>query len=212
MAGPALVVAAAGASVRLGTAKALVEIGGRAALLRLLDGARGLGDPAPLVVTGAHHREIAALVAEGAPEVELLEHRAWAEGRTAGLAAGRRRRAGRDLCLAPVDCPLVGREVFEALAAAWEARGAPPRGWLAPRLEPPPGSRSPYGHPVIVGRSLAQGLEALGPDEPLRALRRAARPLWSVPVADPAVLDDLDGLDDLKKLRAREGDPTSDGG
>lgn len=198
----ALVVPAAGASRRLGECKALVDLAGVRAIDRLLVAGSALGDPRPLVVTGAHHEAIArALEGRG---VELLEHRAWDSGRTGGLAAAAAARPGADLCIAPVDHPLVSFGTFTALAAEWEASGAPGRGWLAPRH----GDR--HGHPVVLGRDLAAGLGSVGPDTPLRALREGAQPLLGVAVEDPGVLLDLDTQADLENLRRAAGDPASD--
>ena len=111
-AGAGLVLLAAGGSRRLGVCKALVDLGGRTPLARLLAaGAACTGAP-PLVVTGAHHDEIAAAAPPG---VELVHNPRWAEGRTGGVALARVHRPGLDLVLAPVDVPLVPAAVFEAL-------------------------------------------------------------------------------------------------
>jgi len=193
---PDLVLLAAGASERLGTCKALVKLGGATPLERLLRAGAGLDEAPALVVTGAAHREIARRVPE---RCEVLFNPEWASGRTGGVALAARHRPGRDLCLAPVDVPLVPAEVFEALAERWAAAGAPERGWLAPRR----GER--HGHPVIVGRALLGELAGFGPDRPLRELRALAVPLLSLEVAAEEILDDLDGPEDLAELRSRIG-------
>jgi molybdenum cofactor cytidylyltransferase len=200
---PALVILAAGASTRLGTCKALVRLRdaepSTPLALLLAAGAEGSGSP-PLVVTGADHTAIAAAVPPG---VEVLENERWAAGRTGGVALAAARRAGHDLLLAPVDVPLVPAAVFRALVQAWEAAGAPPLGWLAPRAVPASGGPGRTGHPVVLGRDLAARLAAFDSDQPLRALRDAAQPLWAMETAFPEVLDDLDGPPDLAELRAR---------
>lgn len=190
---PALVILAAGASRRLGEPKALVELGGRSVLDRLLD-AGAVFDGIPLVIGGAHFAAIArALAGRG----ECANNHEWSRGRTGSVVLAARLRTDRDLCLAPVDVPLVPRSVFEELAAAWEAAGAPPCGWLAPRR----GER--FGHPVIVGRELVADWKMIPPDRPLRELRAAADPLFSTATDSEAVLDDLDTPLDLAALRAR---------
>jgi CTP:molybdopterin cytidylyltransferase MocA len=203
MTAPALVILAAGASSRLGEPKALCRL--RAAepatpLGALLAAGAALGSDDPLVVTGADHAAIAAACPAG---VETCRNPRWEEGRTGGVRLAARLRPGRDLCLAPVDVPLVSADVFRALAEAWEAAGAPARGWLAPwfGLE---GTRR-HGHPVLLGRELALELEELAPDAPLRLLRARAAPLLDVQVAEASVLDDLDRPEDLAALRLRAG-------
>jgi CTP:molybdopterin cytidylyltransferase MocA len=121
-------------------------------------------------------------------------------------------RPGCDLCLAPVDVPLVPERVFTALAACWRAQGSPAEGWLAPYLaaaaDPETSSaakhRSPrFGHPVIVGRELAARVQDLAPERPLSELRARARPLLALEVDAREVLDDLDTEADLARLAAR---------
>lgn len=207
MSAPALVISAAGASLRLGCDKALVELGGRAAVLRLLDTAAAVGLANPgnpaLVITGANHERVAAALRAAGCEAEVHHNPDWSAGRSGGLALALPLRPARDLLLAPVDCPLVGRQVFLALCCAWERAGEPPRGWLGPRLEPRPRSGSGYGHPVLAGRELAAGLASLSPGAPLHDLRARAQPLLSVAVQDGAILDHLDEPHDLQQLRAR---------
>ena len=64
------------------------------------------------------------------------------------------------------------------------------------------------GHPIVVGRSLLEGLPEMGPDTPLRQLRGGAEPLWTVAVDSRTILDDLDTPEDLKTIRTRlAGEP-----
>lgn len=188
------VLLAAGASRRLGTPKALVDLAGRSPLERLVRASSGVADAAPLVVAGHDLDALTAALPEGA---ELLDNPDWAAGRTGGLRLAAEHRPGLDLVVTPVDVPLVPEDCFLALRDSWAEAGAPERGWLAPRH----GGR--FGHPVVVGRGLAAELLELDPDEPLSTLRRRARPLLAVEVPFPEVLDDLDTPEDLARLRAR---------
>ncbi|MCB9915431.1 MAG: NTP transferase domain-containing protein [Planctomycetes bacterium] len=196
---PALVLLAGGASRRLGCCKALVELAGATPLERLARaGAASFDADAPLVVGGAD-------------DARGCARRSRRASRTRTTPAGRRAararspppwpaRPGRDLCLAPVDVPLVPAEVFAALAAAWAAAGAPERGWLAPRCA------GRHGHPIVAGRALLAELAgrlAAAPALTLRDLRGLARPLLDVEVSAAEVLDDLDTPADLERLRAR---------
>jgi CTP:molybdopterin cytidylyltransferase MocA len=189
---PLLVILAAGASERLGQCKALVDLGGRTPLEHLASA--GAACDGALVVSGADHEAIARSIPEG---LVLVHNRDWRAGRTGSVAAAARHAPGRDLLLAPVDVPLVPSEVFTALVHAWAEAGSPERGWLAPALAM--GGRTRYGHPVVLGHGLL--LELPPSEAPLSVLRERARPLLSVPVTSPRILDDLDGREDLDRLR-----------
>ena len=203
MSGLALVILAAGESARLGRCKALVPLTPRTPLDLLCAAGACITEHA-LVITGAHHAEIAAAAP---PVVEVVSNPEWRSGRSGGVLLAWRHRPGRDLCVAPVDVPLVPPSVFATLLRTWIEAGSPPRGWLAPSFTPPfplqsrPSTR--FGHPVVIGRDLREDLAALGPGIPLRRLREAASPVFSVPVDTPAILDDLDSPEDFSRLSAR---------
>jgi CTP:molybdopterin cytidylyltransferase MocA len=195
---------AAGASTRLGAPKALARLRdgpGGSALELLLAAGRAFGDPFPLVLAGADHGALAAALAHAEYPHELVQHLDWSAGRTSSVARAAELRTGRDLCIAPVDVPLVPREVFAALRSAWEEAGAPARGWLAPFVPSAPTERR-FGHPVLVGRELAARLKAFPPERPLSSLRAEAAPLLALEVASAAILDDLDSPADLARLRS----------
>ena len=187
-----VVILAAGESARLGEPKALARIGPRTALAHLAAAASAI-DPRPIVVAGAHADRIERELPQGCV---LALNPNWRAGRLAGIAVARELAGFTDLCLAPVDVPLVEAQVFEALANAWRDAGEPPEGWLAPRSAP----SGRHGHPVIAGRALLARLEGVSI---LRELRAAARPLLEVEVASIAVLDDVDTPEDLLRLRER---------
>lgn len=193
----AVVVLAAGASTRLGACKALVDLAGEPPLARLLAAADAARPAALVVVGGAHAEALAGWLATHPGRATLVRHSGWAQGRLGSVAAAAAALPGRDLLLAPVDVPLVSAATFASLAAAFRAAGAPPRGWLAPEH----GGRP--GHPVVLGRALAAEAAGLAPDVPLRTLRERAAPLWTAPVPDPAIHDDLDTPADLERLRRR---------
>lgn len=191
---PALAILAAGASTRLGTCKALAAITPHNAL-ELLSNAGSVCNGAPvLVVSGADH---AAIQRALPPGLALAWNTRWSSGRTSTVAVAASLRRGLDLCIAPVDVPLVDRGVFEALCSAWAAAGAPPRGWLAPRFA------SKFGHPIVLGRALLEELAGFEAGAPLSRLRARADPLLSVAVETASILDDLDTPADLEILRAR---------
>lgn len=194
----ALVILAAGESRRLGTCKALVDLGGSTPLERLVAAGARVSDAAPLVVTGAHHDAIAERLPRG---VEVVRNERWSDGRVGGVALAAAARADHDLVIAPVDVPLVPHDVFAALADEWRARGSPARGWLAPFVAVAGTPR--FGHPVVVGRALLRELDCSRKDFPsLRDLRSASSPRLELRQESARILDDLDTPDDLVRLRA----------
>ncbi|HTF87195.1 MAG TPA: NTP transferase domain-containing protein [Planctomycetota bacterium] len=198
---PPVVILAAGASERLGSCKALVDLHGQSPLERLIRQASLANAEEIAVVAGAHQREIGAALERIDPSrrVRLLFNPSWSLGRTGSAGVAAASFPGRALMIAPVDVPLVQSETFRRLFEAWEAQGEPPRGWLAPCLARP----ARYGHPLILGRELSRLLPELDPSLPLSGLRAQAQPLWAVPVTDLSILDDLDTPEDLERLRAR---------
>ena len=198
----ALVVLAAGASERLGEPKALTRLGPGAPgtpLELLLAAGERLGSERALVVAGRDAGALSAALS-GRP-VDCVTNPGWRAGRTGSVQLAVRERPERDLCLAPVDVPLVPGAVFGALADEWARLGRPGLGWLAPCVRVS-GERR-FGHPVIVGRVLCQLLKTFPPDRPLRLLRASSTPLSFLEVASEAILDDLDSPADLERLRAR---------
>lgn len=186
---------AAGASRRLGEPKPLVELGGASVLEHLCRAGACVDDGRALVVLGARAELVRARLPAGCT---ALPNPDWAAGRSGGVRVAHRALPGRALLIAPVDVPRVPARVFAALTQEWEALGAPPAGWLAPRLGP-----DRFGHPVVVGSSLLDLLEGLPGDAPLRELRSRAAPLASLEVFDPEILEDLDTPEDLRELRNR---------
>jgi len=64
---------------------------------------------------------------------------------------------------------------------------------------PPPDRGVKRGHPVLFPWPLAQDVARLGEDEGVNALL-AREPVREVAVAEPSILDDLDTLDDYRRL------------
>lgn len=189
------IVLAAGASRRMGSPKALLEIGGRRAVEVVVAALREAGVARVLVVLGCHAAEIRA--AAKLPDATLVENPDWETGRTSSLQAGLRQvpDAAVAALVAPVDMPYVRATTVAAIIRAAERS-------KAEAIVPVHDGRR--GHPVLLARSLFPRVLALGPDQPLRDVVRAAR-VQEVATDDPGVLVDLDTPDDVRRASERLG-------
>lgn len=185
---------AAGEGSRLGTPKALVEVGGR----RLLDWGVGLlrdGGTSPVVVvTGAVSVGDIAGVA-------IVPNPAWRAGMGTSLAAGLR--ALPDNCaaavIALVDQPLIGPQAVERLIAAHQA-GA--QAAVAAYDGKP-------RNPVLLGRRLwADVLAVATGDAGARPYLRGHPDLVTlVECSDTGSPDDVDTAEDLARVSRLLGQP-----
>jgi nicotine blue oxidoreductase len=182
------VLLAAGEGKRLGTPKALVELGGR----RLVDRGAGLlrdGGTAPvIVVLGAARVDV--------PGVLTVHNPDWATGMGSSLAAGLR--AVPADCAAAVialaDQPLIGPSAVQRLIAAYRAGAEVVAAAYAGMAR----------NPVLLARRHWPGvLAAAVGDAGARPFLRAHQDLVTlVECGDVGSPDDLDTPADLARLRA----------
>ncbi|HWB75478.1 MAG TPA: nucleotidyltransferase family protein [Nannocystaceae bacterium] len=181
----AAIVIAAGASLRMGSPKPLVQWRGRAFVRHVIDALRSAGCDPIVVVEGAH-----ALPDDAITPARRVRHEGWAQGPLSSMQAGLRATGEGAVLLATVDRPHVEASTIAALLAAHaEDRDAV----VQPLHE---GRR---GHPLILPASLRAAVLAAAPTDNLRALLQSAR-RHEVAVDDPAVLDNIDTPADLARL------------
>lgn len=178
------VVPAAGASMRMGTPKALLDPGGRSFVSAVVGALVGGGCDPVVVVTGPGQDEVGRR-AEAAGAAVLVNPDPG-EGPITSLRLALAV-LGSDVggvALLPVDHPTVRPETVAALLAAFGRSGAP---LVLPAL----GGRR--GHPAVFGRPLFPELLDPGLEGGARAVvhRHAAEALM-VDVDDPGVLADID--------------------
>jgi CTP:molybdopterin cytidylyltransferase MocA len=170
----------------MGRPKALLPVNGRPAVDVVCDALTGGGATDVVVVVGRHAAEIRA----GAElrGVRVIDNPNWSSGRTSSVQTGLAALppSAEWTLLALVDMPLVRATTVAALLAA-------PRGDADVVVPVHDGRR---GHPILLRRTLFARIAALGPDEPLNQVVRAARRA-DVSVHDPGVLVDFDEPGDL---------------
>lgn len=183
--GLAVVVLAAGAATRFGSAKQLAEVEGRPALLRTLDAVDGIGAP-QIVVLGASVDAVRPVVS--ADRWRIVEAAGWGAGIGASLRAGLAAASEVDTALIVLgDLPWLRRE---AVARVLAAAAADPRAEAVRACE---GGRP--GHPVLVRGSLLEAARR-APDDGLAGVLAAVRVL-QVDCEGLGVARDLDRLEDL---------------
>lgn len=183
------VILAAGASTRMGCAKALLALDGRSFLGTMAATLTSAGMFEAAVVVGAR-ADLLTPVAER-NRLTVLLNAGWESGRMSSVvvAASHAAISGRGLLLWPVDCPGVAPETVAALVA--EAGENP----LANVI---PSHAGRGGHPVALCAEMCRLLVS-GSQQSLReALAGCGLERRFLTVADDAVLQNIDTRDDYE--------------
>lgn len=194
------IVLAAGASSRMGQAKAALPLGttGDTVVSRVVTTLLAAGLPSVAVVAGAHIDAVRAAMPAFEPRARVVEHLGWAEGQLSSLLAGL---AAIDdpqleaILVTLVDVPLVRPASVAAIVAAWRAS-------RAPIVRPASGAR--HGHPVIFDRAVFDDLRSADPRIGAKAIfaAHASRRL-DVPIADAGAYIDIDTPDEYRSVLKR---------
>lgn len=199
------IVLAAGASSRMGTAKAALPFGqtGETALAHVARALLRGGVPDIVVVAGAHIDAVRAAMPTfadrgrpGSPRIRMIEHPDWQRGQLSSLLAGLD--AIDDALLEAavvtlVDVPLLQPSTVGAVIAEW-------RRCRAPIVRPAHGGR--HGHPVIFDRSVFEDLREADVNVGAKAVFEKHRPrIVNVEVNDPGAFEDMDTREQYEELR-----------
>jgi molybdenum cofactor cytidylyltransferase len=190
------IVLAAGASSRMGQAKAALPIGqtGQTVVGRVVRTLLEGGVPGVTVVAGAHIDAVrTAMPVES--RARVIEHPGWAQGQLSSLLAGLDAIDGpllEAVVVTLVDVPLVKPATVAAVIAAWRAH-------RAPITRPVAGER--HGHPVIFDRSVFADLRSADPAIGAKAVFATYRDrIVNVEVNDPGAFVDIDTPEEYKKV------------
>ena len=191
------IVLAAGASSRMGQAKAALPVGrtGETVVARIVRTMLEGGVPNVVVVAGAHIDAVRAAMPMHETRARLIEHPGWQNGQLSSLLAGL---AAIDEPLLEaavvtlVDVPLVRPSTVTDVIAAW-------RRTRAPIVRPANGNR--HGHPVVFDRSIFGDLRAANPDTGAKAVFAIHRDrIVNVQVEDAGAFEDIDTPADYKRV------------
>lgn len=199
------IVLAAGASSRMGRAKAALTLGqtGETLVARVIRTLLTGGAPDVVVVAGAHVEAVRAALPPDEPRARMIEHAGWRQGQLSSLLAGL---AAIDdpllegALVTLVDVPLVQPATVAAVIAEW-------RRTRAPIVRPAQGALGAsgaerHGHPVMFDASVFQDLREADPNVGAKAVfaKHRAR-IVNVEVQDPGAFMDVDTPEDYARLR-----------
>jgi CTP:molybdopterin cytidylyltransferase MocA len=191
------IVLAAGASSRMGRAKAVLPLGptGETVLARVIRGLIEGGAVDVTVVAGAHIDAVRSAMPSTDRRVRLVEHAGWQKGQLSSLIAGLDAVDSPQLeavLVTLVDVPLVRPDTVAAVLHAW-------RETRAPITRPVDGDR--HGHPVVFDAAVFDELRAADPRVGAKAVFAAHRArILDVPVQDDGAFLDLDTPEDYERI------------
>lgn len=199
------IILAAGASSRMGEAKAALPFGttGETVLSRVVSTILAGGVPTVVVVSGAHIDAVRHAMSRHEPRARVIEHPGWEQGQLSSLIAGLDaidQPLLEAVLVAPVDVPLVTPPTVAAVVAAW-------RRTRAPIVRPVDLSTSlragaaRHGHPVIFDRSVFDDLRSADPNVGAKAVFARYRDrVLDVEVKDAGAFEDIDTPADYHRL------------
>jgi molybdenum cofactor cytidylyltransferase len=193
------IILAAGASSRMGQAKAALPFGttGDTVLSRIVSTILAGGVPGVVVVSGAHIDAVRHAMPRHEPRARVIEHPRWEHGQLSSLLAGLDaidHPLLEGALVTPVDVPLVTPFTVAAVVSAW-------RRTRAPIVRPVDGER--HGHPVIFDRSVFTDLRSADPNIGAKAVFAIYRDrILDVQVKDAGAFEDIDTPEDYSRLRS----------
>jgi molybdenum cofactor cytidylyltransferase len=199
------IVLAAGASSRMGQAKAALPLGqtGETVVARVVRTLLEGGVPRLVVVAGAHIDAVRAAMPTHEPRARVIEHPGWEQGQLSSLLAGLD--AIDDPLLEAalvtlVDVPLVRSSTVAEVIAAWRRTRAPIARPASPSGSFGAGGQR-HGHPVIFDRSIFADLRAADPNTGAKAVFAIHRDrIFNVEVEDPGAFEDIDTPEDYERV------------
>ncbi|MEO7133215.1 MAG: nucleotidyltransferase family protein [Vicinamibacterales bacterium] len=199
------IVLAAGASSRMGQAKAALPFGqtGETVLSRIVSTILAGGVTEIAVVAGAHIDAVRHAMPRHERRARVIEHPGWEQGQLSSLLAGLDAIDGpllEAVMVTPVDVPLVTPFTVAAVISAWRRTHAP----IVRPADPSTSLRASeqrHGHPVIFDRAIFADLRAADPNIGAKAVFAIHRDrIVNVEVKDAGAFEDIDTPEDYQRL------------
>ena len=191
------IVLAAGASSRMGQAKAAMPVGrtGETVVARVVRTLLAGGIPEVVVVAGAHIDAVRHAMPVHETRARVVEHPGWQQGQLSSLIAGLDAIDNPLLeaaMMTLVDVPMVSASTVTAVLNEW-------RRTRAPIVRPADGGR--HGHPVIFDRSVFDDLRKADPNTGAKAVFKIHQDrIVNVAVKDPGAFEDIDTPGDYDRF------------
>jgi molybdenum cofactor cytidylyltransferase len=199
------IVLAAGASSRMGQAKAALPFGqtGETVLSRIVSTILAGGVTEVAVVAGAHIDAVRHAMPRHERRARVIEHPGWEQGQLSSLLAGLDaidEPLVEAVMVTPVDVPLVTPFTVAAVISAWRRTRAPIVRPADPSTLLSAGGQR-HGHPVIFDRTVFADLRAADPNIGAKAVFAIHRDrIVNVEVKDAGAFEDIDTPEDYKRL------------
>ena len=199
------IILAAGASTRMGRAKAALPLGktGETVVSRVVKTVLEGGVPSVVVVAGAHIDAVLAAMPVREARARVIEHHGWEQGQLSSLLAGLTAIDNPLLeaaLVTLVDVPLVRPSTVAAVIEAWRRDRAP----IVRPVDPSTSLRAGgprHGHPVIFDRSVFDALRSADPAIGAKAVFATYRSqILDVEVKDPGAFEDIDTPEDYERV------------
>ena len=187
------VVLAAGLSRRMGQAKLLLPLGGRAVIRRTVEGVLASGVDRVVVVTGVEHQALADTLAELPVELAVNPHPEAGQGSSIGVGIAALPAGAEAALIVLGDQPFLPGEIIPALVTA---RGRTGKAIVAPRY------RDGRGNPVLFTRQVFPELLGIAGDQGARSVVERDPDRVALVDFDFPMPQDLDTPEDYDRLRS----------
>jgi molybdenum cofactor cytidylyltransferase len=181
------VILAAGSSLRAGTFKPALSLGGKPMIERCVEGMNGVCRR--IIVVGGHEFEHLRSLVEGIGNVECVQNMSYQKGMFTSVKTGLSHVRGERCFVLPADIPLVPRSVYEQLLSA-----------DADIVIPSFQGRT--GHPVCCSGAIIPRILREPDESSFRDVLRAIG-FRTVPVDAEEVLIDVDTPGDYERVQRR---------